>query len=199
MTRIDPDALDGSLYRTLAGAVIPRPIAWVSSLSPEGVENLAPYSFFNVVSTSPPVVMFAPTDRSDRPEGLSDSARNALDTEEFVVNVVTEPLAEAMNATSATLPPDESEFDHANLERAASETVAPPRVAAAEVAFECELYESIDVGSNTMVLGEVVSVYLDEDVTTDGKLDVEKLDAIGRLSGSYYSRTDGRFRMERPE
>jgi flavin reductase (DIM6/NTAB) family NADH-FMN oxidoreductase RutF len=199
VTRIDPDALDGSLYRTLAGAVIPRPIAWVSSLSPEGVENLAPYSFFNVVSTSPPVVMFAPTDRSDRPEGLSDSARNALDTEEFVVNVVTEPLAEAMNATSATLPPDESEFDHANLERAASETVAPPRVAAAEVAFECELYESIDVGSNTMVLGEVVSVYLDEDVTTDGKLDVEKLDAIGRLSGSYYSRTDGRFRMERPE
>ena len=199
MTRIDPDALDGSLYRTLAGAVIPRPIAWVSSLSPEGVENLAPYSFFNVVSTSPPVVMFAPTDRSDRPEGLSDSARNALDTEEFVVNVVTEPLAEAMNATSATLPPDESEFDHANLERAASETVAPPRVAAAEVAFECELYESIDVGSNTMVLGEVLSVYLDEDVTTDGKLDVEKLDAIGRLSGSYYSRTDGRFRMERPE
>lgn len=199
MTRIDPDELDGSLYRTLAGAVIPRPIAWVSSLSPEGVENLAPYSFFNVVSTSPPVVMFAPTDRSNQPEGLSDTARNALDTEEFVVNVVTEPLAEAMNVTSATLPPEESEFDHASLERTASETVAPPRVAAAEVAFECELYESIDVGSNTMVLGEVVSVYLDEDVTTDGKLDVEKLDAIGRLSGSYYCRTDGRFRMERPE
>ncbi|EMA52604.1 MULTISPECIES: flavin reductase family protein [Halococcus] len=199
MTRIDPDELDGSLYRTLAGAVIPRPIAWVSSLSPEGVENLAPYSFFNVVSTSPPVVMFAPTDRSNQPEGLSDTARNALDTEEFVVNVVTEPLAEAMNVTSATLPPEESEFDHASLERTASETVAPPRVAVAEVAFECELYESIDVGSNTMVLGEVVSVYLDEDVTTDGKLDVEKLDAIGRLSGSYYCRTDGRFRMERPE
>ena len=199
MTRIDPDALDGSLYRTLAGAVIPRPIAWVSSLSPEGVENLAPYSFFNVVSTSPPVVMFAPTDRSDRPEGLSDSARNAHETEEFVINVVTEPLAEAMNETSATLPPEESEFDHASLERAASEAVAPPRVAAAEVAFECELYESIDVGSNTMVLGQVVSVYLDDGVTTDGKLDVEKLDAIGRLSGSYYCRTDGRFRMERPE
>ncbi|EMA47401.1 flavin reductase family protein [Halococcus saccharolyticus] len=199
MTRIDPDDLDGSLYRTLAGAVIPRPIAWVSSLSPEGVANLAPYSFFNVVSTAPPVVMFAPTDRSERPEGLSDSARNALDTEEFVVNVVTEPLAEAMNATSATLPPEESEFDHAGLERAASEAVAPPRVAAAEVAFECELYESIDIGSNTMVLGEVVSVYLDEGVTTDGKLDVEKLDAVGRLSGSYYCRTDGRFRMERPE
>ena len=81
----------------------------------------------------------------------------------------------------------------------ASETVAPPRVAAAEVAFECEFYEPIDVGSNTMVLGEVVSVYLDDGVTTDDKLDVEKLDAIDRLSGSYYCRTDGRFRMERPE
>ena len=199
MTRIDPDELDGSLYRTLAGAVIPRPIAWVSSLSPEGDENLAPYSFFNVVSTDPPVVMFAPTDRSDRPEGLSDTARNALDTGEFVVNVVTKPLAEAMNATSATLPPEESEFDRAGLERAAAEAVAPPRIAAAEVAFECELYESIDVGSNTMVLGEVVSVYLDDGVTTDDRLDVTKLDAIGRLSGSYYCRTDGRFRMERPE
>lgn len=196
--RVEPDERD-SLYRILAGAVIPRPIAWVSSLSPEGIENLAPYSFFNVVSTSPPVVMFAPADRPDRPDGLSDSARNARETGEFVVNVVTEPLAEAMNETSATLPPEESEFDHASLERAASEAVAPPRVAAAEVAFECELYESIDVGSNTMVLGQVVSVYLDDGVTTDGKLDVEKLDAIGRLSGSYYCRTDGRFRMERPE
>lgn len=196
--RIDVTERD-SLYRTLAGAVIPRPIAWVSSLSPEGEENLAPYSFFNVVSTSPPVVMFAPADRSGRPDGLSDSARNARQTEEFVVNVVTEPLAEAMNATSATLPPGESEFDHADLDRAASAEVAPPRVAAADVAFECELYEFIEVGSNAMVLGEVVSVHIDEGVTTDGKLDVRKLDAVGRLAGSYYCHTDDRFRMKRPD
>ena len=196
--RVDPRERD-SLYRILAGAVIPRPIAWVSSLSSEGIENLAPYSFFNVVSTSPPVVMFAPADRSDRPDGLSDSARNARDTGEFVVNVVTEPLAEAMNETSATLPPGESEFDHANLERAPSKEVAPPRVAAAEVAFECERYEFIEVGSNAMVLGEVVSVYLDDGVTTDGELDVRKVDAVGRLAGSYYCRTGDRFRMERPE
>jgi flavin reductase (DIM6/NTAB) family NADH-FMN oxidoreductase RutF len=196
--RVDP-AEHGSLYRILAGAVVPRPIAWVSSLAPDGTENLAPYSFFNVVSVSPPVVMFAPSDRAERPEGLSDSARNARSTGEFVVNVVTEPLAEAMNETSATLPPGESEFDHANLERAASEKVAPPRVAAAEVAFECELYEFIEVGSNAMVLGEVVSVYLDDGVTTDGKLDVRNIDAVGRLAGSYYCRTDGRFRMEWPE
>jgi flavin reductase (DIM6/NTAB) family NADH-FMN oxidoreductase RutF len=196
--RIDPAEHD-SLYRTLAGAVIPRPIAWVSSLSPEGEENLAPYSFFNVVSTSPPVVMFAPADRSGRPDGLSDSARNARQTGEFVVNIVTEPLAEAMNATSATLPPGESEFDHADLDRAPSKRVAPPRVAAADVAFECELYEFIAVGSNAMVLGEVVSVHLDESVTTDGKLDVRKVDAVGRLAGSYYCHTDDRFRMERPD
>jgi flavin reductase (DIM6/NTAB) family NADH-FMN oxidoreductase RutF len=195
---IDPAERD-SLYRTLAGAVIPRPIAWVSSLSPEGNENLAPYSFFNVVSTSPPVVMFAPANRSGRPDELSDSARNARQTGEFVVSVVTESLAAAMNETSATLAPDESEFDHADLDRAASTAVAPPRVAAADVAFECELYEFIEVGSNAMVLGEVVSVYLDESVTTDGKLDVRTLDAVGRLSGSYYCRTGDRFRMKRPD
>ena len=196
--RIDPTAHD-SLYRTLAGAVVPRPIAWVSSVSPDGTENLAPYSFFNVVSTSPPVVMFAPAARPDRPDGLSDSARNARETGEFVVNVVTEDLAEAMNETSATLSPAESEFDRAGLERAPSEEVTPPRVAAVAVAFECELYEFIEIGSNAMVLGEVVSVYLDERVTPDGKLDTGKLDAVGRLTGSQYCRTGDRFRMERPE
>lgn len=197
--RIDPAEHDGSLYRTFAGAIIPRPIAWVSSLSPEGVENLAPYSFFNVVSTSPPVVMFSPADRPERPNELSDSARNARETGEFVVNIVTEPLAEAMNATSATLPPGESEFDHADLDHAPSEEVAPPRVAAAEVAFECELYEFVEIGTSSMVLGEVISVYLDEDVTTEGKLDVNELDAVGRLAGSYYCRTRDRFRMKRPK
>jgi flavin reductase (DIM6/NTAB) family NADH-FMN oxidoreductase RutF len=196
--RIDAAEHD-SLYRTLAGAVVPRPIAWVSSLSPGGEENLAPYSFFNVVSTAPPIVMFAPGERSGRPEGISDSARNARQTGEFVVNVVTESLAAAMNETSATLAPEESEFDHADLDRAASAEVAPPRVAAAAVAFECKLYEFVEVGSNAMVLGEVVSVHLDESVTTDGKLDVRKLDAVGRLAGSYYCRTGDRFRMERPD
>ncbi|WP_101297739.1 flavin reductase family protein [Halegenticoccus soli] len=182
-------------YRLLAGAVVPRPIAWVSSRSGDGVDNLAPYSFFNVVAVDPPVLMFAPVGTG---EDLKDTPRNVLDTEEFVVNVVTADLAEAMNATSATLAAGESEFDHAGLEKADAERVDAARVADARVAFECRLYDAIEVGGSTMILGEVVYAHVDDDVATAGALDVTKLDAVGRLSGSYYATTRDRFAMERP-
>ncbi|USZ69642.1 flavin reductase family protein [Halorussus salilacus] len=194
---LDPDEVP-SLYRTLAGAVVPRPIAWVSTTGPDGVDNLAPYSFFNVVAVDPPVVMFAPVNDDQSPEGLKDTPRNVAETGEFVVNVVTESLAEPMNETSATLPAGESEFDRADLERAESRTVAPPRVAGTPVAFECSLYEMLPVGGSTMVLGEVEWVHVDDAVTTAGKLDTRKLDAVGRLSGSSYATTAERFAMERP-
>ncbi|WP_276281145.1 flavin reductase family protein [Halorussus caseinilyticus] len=194
---IDPDEVP-SLYRTLAGAVVPRPIAWVSTTDPDGVDNLAPYSFFNVVAIDPPTVMFAPVDDDGSPEGLKDTPRNVRATGEFVVNVVTESVAEAMNETAATLPAGESEFDRADLTRADSRTVTPPRVAESPVAFECSLSEMVDVGGSTMVLGEVEWVHVADEVTTDGKLDVEKLDAVGRLSGSLYATTADRFSLERP-
>ncbi|WP_336363407.1 flavin reductase family protein [Halalkalicoccus salilacus] len=189
---IDIDELD-SAYRLLAGSVVPRPIAWVSSRSPEGRDNLAPYSFFNVVAVDPPVVMFAPVGTD---EDLKDTPRNVLDTEEFVINVVTMELAEAMNETSATV--EESEFEHAGLERAESVRVTPPRVADAAVAFECELYDFVEIGGSSMVLGRVVYAHVADEVTTEGKVDVTKLDAVGRLSGSYYASTRDRFSMERP-
>ncbi|SDN26385.1 NADH-FMN oxidoreductase RutF, flavin reductase (DIM6/NTAB) family [Halogranum gelatinilyticum] len=183
-------------YRLLAGGVVPRPIAWVSSRSTDGVDNLAPYSFFNVVAYDPPVVMFAPVGVG---EDLKDTPRNILDTEEFVVNVVTEDLVEAMNATSATLDDGESEFDHADLEKVEATTVDVARVADAKVAFECELYDSMEVGSSTMILGEVVYAHVADGVTTpEGKLDVNKLDVVGRLSGGGYTRTRDRFSLERP-
>lgn len=190
----EPDAF-GSPYRLISGAIIPRPIAWTSSRNEDGEDNLAPFSFFNIVSHSPPILMFAPVDRE---EGLKDTPRNVLETEEFVVHIATRDLAEAMNETSATLPPGESEFDRADLTRADSRTVTPPRVAESPVAFECSLYEMLDVGGSTMVLGEVEWVHVDDEVTTDGKLDVGKLDAVGRLSGSLYATTENRFSMERP-
>ena len=192
---VDVAAHEGSLYRILSSAVVPRPIAWVSTTSAEGVDNLAPYSFFTVASVDPPIVLFAPV---DAPDGLKDTPRNVRETGEFVINLVTMELAEAMNETSATLPPEGSEFDHAGLERAPSVVVSPPRVADAQVALECTLHDLLDVGGSTLVLGEVRYVHLDGSVTTDGKLDVRNVDAVGRLAGSFYATTRDRFAMQRP-
>jgi flavin reductase (DIM6/NTAB) family NADH-FMN oxidoreductase RutF len=172
----------------------------VSTLDPDGVANLAPYSFFNVACVSPPVLQFAPGKRPGRPGDLTDSQRNVEATGEFVVNVVTSEFADAMNETSVTLDPGESEFDHAGLERAASSKVAPPRVAGVVAAFECEHRETVDLGSNALVLGDVVHVHVDDRVVTEaGKVDVTEVDTVGRLAGSWYDHVDSRFRMERPD
>jgi len=191
---VGPDDL-GSAYRLLSTAVTPRPIAWVSTRTPDGVDNLAPFSFFTVASISPPVLAFYPVGTG---EGLKDTARNVRDTEQCVVNVVTRDLAAAMNETAATLAPDESEFDRAAVTRAESTRVAPPRVAEARVAFECDLYDLREIGSSTQVLAEVVYAHVDDDVTTEGKIDIDKLDTVGRLAGSLYASTDDRFSLERP-
>lgn len=188
-----PDAF-GSAYRLLSTAVTPRPIGWISTTSAAGVDNLAPYSFFNVVAIDPPVVMFAPVGNTD----LKDTPRNVRDTGEFVVNVVTRELVERMNATSATLPSGESEFDHVGIERATSVVVDAPRVAAAKVAFECQLHEWIEVGGSVLILGEVVHAHVDETVLTDGQVDIDKLDTVGRLAGSLYASTADRFSYDRP-
>lgn len=196
MTTTDgpPDAF-GSPYRLLSTAVTPRPIGWISTTSQAGVDNLAPYSFFNVVAVDPPVVMFAPVGRTD----LKDTPRNVRDTEQFVVNTVTRDLVEQMNTTSATLSAGESEFDAFDIERADSVSVEPPRVAAAKVAMECELYDWIEVGGSMLILGEVVHVHAAESVLVDGKIDIERLETVGRLAGSQYASTVERFSISRPE
>jgi flavin reductase (DIM6/NTAB) family NADH-FMN oxidoreductase RutF len=172
----------------------------MSTRSESGVDNLAPYSFFNVACVDPPTLQFAPGHRPNRPGGLTDSQRNAELTGEFVVNVVTSEFAEAMNETSATLPAGESEFDHAGLERVESARVSPPRVAGVVAAFECEHRETVKLGSNALVLGEVVYAHVDDRVVgTDGKVDVAEVDAVGRLAGSWYDRVESRYRMERPD
>lgn len=193
---IDPHDDSHSMYRTLTGLVVPRPIGWISTRSNAGVDNLAPYSFFNAVSVDPPILMFSPI---DRPDGLTDTTVNVRETEEFVVNLVTREFAESMNVTSAELPSSESEFDAADLEREPSAVVDPPRVSGVAAAFECELHDVLDVGSSSLVLGEAVSVYVRDDVTTNGKVDTTKLDVVGRLSGGSYDRVDNRFEMERPD
>ena len=187
----------GSAYRLLSSVVVPRPIAWVGSYDADGRANLAPYSFFNVVSASPPVVYFAPGGTG---EHRKDSANNAIESGAFTVHVVTRALAEAMNATSATLAPDEDEFEHADLDRVDATHVDAPRLADAPVVLECDLYDTQEIGHQTLVFGEVVYAHVDDDLLDElGKPDVRELDAVGRLAGSYYCTTGDRFRLERPE
>ncbi|SNR31969.1 flavin reductase family protein [Halorubrum vacuolatum] len=189
----DPDAF-GSPYRLLSTAVTPRPIAWVSSRGPAG-ENLAPYSFYTVAAVDPPTLLFAPVATAAAPK---DTLANAVATEAFVVNVVTRDLVEEMNASSATLEPEESEFDHAGVTPVEAVHVDAPRVAEASVSMECHLTEAIEIGGSTVVVGEVVYAHVDDDVLADGKIDIDRLETVGRLAGNRYASTEDRFTIERP-
>lgn len=184
-----------SAYRLLSTAVTPRPIAWVSTVDGDGADNLAPFSFFTVASISPPILTFYPVGTG---ADAKDTARNVAETEQAVVNVVTEDVVAGMNETAATMERGDSEFDRADVTRAESTVIDPPRVAEARVAFECELFDLRTVGSSTQVLAEVVHAHVDDDATTDGKIDTTKLDTVGRLAGSRYATTEDRFSLERP-
>jgi flavin reductase (DIM6/NTAB) family NADH-FMN oxidoreductase RutF len=192
MPRFDPAELPGrEPYFLLTSLVVPRPIAWVSTLAEDGTENLAPHSYFNAISSKPLIVHFTST-------GVKDSLRNARATGEFVVNVVSRDLLEPMNVTSADAPPDVSEFDLAGLERAPSQTVEPPRVARAKAAFECRVIDVVSLGNGNMVFGEVQSIYVDDEVWRDGRVDPTLLDPVGRLSGSAYATLGEVVKIPRP-
>jgi flavin reductase (DIM6/NTAB) family NADH-FMN oxidoreductase RutF len=191
-------------YRILLCSVAPRPIAWVSTLGPQGHPNLAPFSFFNVVSGQPPLLGFSPALRRLKPgHAPKDTLRNIRASGEFVVNIVTFEVAAAMNLTSGEYEPSVNEFEIARLTPRPSERVRPPQVAESPVSFECKLYRILDFGSappsGSLVIGEIVCVHLEDRVLTDGRLDPHALDLIGRMGGSQYSRTTQRFAMERPK
>jgi flavin reductase (DIM6/NTAB) family NADH-FMN oxidoreductase RutF len=174
--------------RIVKSAVSPRPIAWISTRNDDGVDNLAPYSSYNYVSSDKPVVLFNSPNADHG--GLKDTARNALDREEFAVNVVTEPLLSEMDTSSERLPADESEFDHVGVERASCRRIDAPRVAEAAVTMECTLYDSMEVHDRIVVLGDVRYFHVSEDVMTDGTIDMRKLPTVGRLGGPYYTVSD---------
>lgn len=182
---IDAEANADAMYRTLTSLVVPRPIGWISTVSENGRDNLAPFSYFNAVSSRPPVVLFSAGTHDGRPK---DSARFALETGEFVANLVTQDVIEAMDATSASV--SGSEFDAAGITRTAARTVAPPRVEAAHACLECTLRESLEVGAHTVVFGDVQHVSIDEELLTDGKVEARAVDAVGRLGGSFYTGVD---------
>ena len=189
-------------YKLMIGAIVPRPIAFVSTLSPEGIRNLAPFSFFTGVSASPPVICFCPMRRRGS-DPRKDTLRNITTTREFVVNVVSEELAEQMNITSAEFPPEVDEFEAAGLTPIPSDLVKPPRVKESHIHMECKLYLLVEVGgqdgSGNLVLGEVLRFHVDDRYVDDFKIDPEKLRAIGRMGGASYTRTTDRFDMLRPK
>jgi len=188
-------------YRWLASTVTPRPIAWVSSLSAEGVSNLAPFSFFQVISDDPPTLM---VNVNHRPDGsLKDTLRNVQATGELVIQLVSFAQAEAMNASAAVLPYGISEFEHCGIASLPSVQVKPPRVAGAAVAFECKLVEAMPYPPAApnchLLFAQVLLAHIDEQVLNQqGRIDAGKLDLVGRLGGTAYTHTRERFDLTRP-
>ncbi|MFW5692036.1 MAG: flavin reductase family protein, partial [Chloroflexota bacterium] len=177
-----------SMYKLMIGTVLPRPIGWVSTVDAAGVPNLAPYSFFNAVCPNPPHVLFCPNVRgTDSME--KDTLANVRATGEFVLNIVTEDTAAAMNLTAQELPSDVDEFALAGLTPLPSVTVRPPRVAESPVHFECQVVQIVDLGSEpgggSVVIGRVLRLYVADQLLVDeDKIDLAALKPVGRLAGS---------------
>jgi flavin reductase (DIM6/NTAB) family NADH-FMN oxidoreductase RutF len=200
--QIDPAELNTrTMYEWMIHTILPRPIAWVSTVSPDGVSNLAPFSFFQGVCARPPTLMFCPVNNRDG--SPKDTLRNIEATGQFVVNLVSADLAGVMNATSEALAYGVSEFERCGVGRVESVKVRSPRVAGTPVAFECELDRIVRIsegpaGGNA-VFGRIVRVHVEDSVLgADGRPDPAKLDLIGRAGGEWYVRTRDLFALSRP-
>lgn len=192
----------GLKHDPFKACIVPRPIGWISTISKNGVVNLAPFSFFNAVSESPPMVMFA-TNGSHPHGGLKDSLQNAIDTREFVVNLATWDLREAMNATSAGVESTVDEAAVAGLAMAPSRLVKPPRVAASPVHLECALHDVVELppgryGPNHLVIGRVLGIHIEDTVLVEGRVDLSRIRPIARLGYHDYTVVDEIFTMMRP-
>jgi flavin reductase (DIM6/NTAB) family NADH-FMN oxidoreductase RutF len=198
--RVDPAALSSAAaYQWLAATILPRPIAWTSTLNEDGSANLAPFSFFTGVSSDPPSCLICVSRHGQADK--KDTWRNIERTREYVIHVVPDALAQQMNATSRVLAYGVDEIVEAGLTKLASELVAPPRVAEAPVAMECRLDRIIEIGraGTAVIIGEILLWHVRDDLLVGGRLDPGRLDAIGRLGGAGYARTRDRFEMPRPK
>lgn len=188
-------------YKLLTATVTPRPIAWITTLGPDGSVNAAPYSFFNAMGSEPPTLAVGLL--RDPAKGFKDSAANIVDRGGFVVNLVSYDLAEQMNLTAIDAPTGVSELDLARLETAPSTKIAPPRIAAAPVSFECSLLSAVVTGpKQTIAIGRIEAIHIADDMLLDaarGHVDTPALDLIARLEGrGWYQRGGDRFSMDRP-
>lgn len=190
-----------SRYKILTATVTPRPIAWITTMSAEGAVNAAPFSFFNVMGHEPPTIAIGLLRRADG--GYKDTAENILATGEFVVNLVSEQMAEAMNLTCIDAPPGVDELKLANLRALPSQRVAPPRIDGCPVSFECRSLASIVTGPRQVtVVGSVVCAHIDDEFVLDGErchIDTPALKLVSRMHGSgWYARSTDLFQLTRP-
>lgn len=188
-------------HKLMIGSIVPRPIAFVSTLSKDGLENLAPFSYFNGICSNPPSIMFCPARRGYDGK-TKDTLNNIRDTEEFAVNIVSEDFSEQMVSTSTDFEPEVNEFEVSGLTPEPCQKIAPPKVAEAKISFECKLNKIIPVGNEGpgggfVVIGTIVLFHIDDDVYEDGYINLEKLRPIGRLAGNMYTRTTDKLEIIR--
>jgi len=202
MIVIDPKTTDSkNVYKLMIGCIVPRPIAFVSSVNPNGILNLAPFSFFMGVGHNPPSLAFSVTHRGS--DGtLKDTTANISATKEFVVNVVTEEIAEQMNITAAEFSSEVDEFQISGFTPIPSDIVKPPRVKESPVNMECKLIQIVNVGDvqkgSSIIIGEIIRFHVEEKLLDNYRIDISQLHPIGRLAGNSYSRTRDVFDLVRP-
>jgi flavin reductase (DIM6/NTAB) family NADH-FMN oxidoreductase RutF len=194
------DTDSGILYKLLTGLVIPRPIGWISTVDQNGINNLAPFSFFNAVGEDPPHVMFSTVRTGDKNK---DTLNNVLSNKQFVVNLVTEELVEQMNTTSEMVASSVDEFELANLTPMASELIKPKRVKEAKAHFECEMVhhyflEDHKNGGACIVIGKVLMMHISDEILMENyRINLDKYKPVARLAGSNYSKLGEMFSIKR--
>ena len=191
--KVDPSEISFSdAHKLMIGSIVPRPIAFVSTISKQGAHNIAPFSYFNGVCSKPPTIMFAPARRGwDGKE--KDTLKNIRDSNEFVVNIVSESFAEQMVMCSTDFDSNVDEFENSGLHAKSSDKVKPPRLLESKISFECELNQIVEIGkgnagSGFVVIGTIVLFHIDDDVYKDGHILLDKLEPLGRLAGNKYTR-----------
>ena len=183
---IDPSDLDThAVYKLLIGAVVPRPIAWVSTRSGDGVLNLAPYSFFNVASREPPMLSISIGPRTGGEDYAKDTLTNVRETQAFVVNIVSLELANAMHETGINHAPEVNEFERAGVTPAECEVVSAPRVAEAKISMECTVEHMLKLGSDYLVIGRMHRYHVQDDLMHQGRIDIAALDPLARMAGNF--------------
>lgn len=196
MISIDPlQNSERDNYKLLTGSIIPRPIAFVTTMSGEGILNGAPFSYFNIVSSNPPMISISIQHAAGQSK---DTARNIKQTKEFVVHIVDQQNVGQVNITAAPLPPDQSEVALAGLTPVDSLQIAVPGVKEAKVRMECTLEHCLELPNNDLIIGRIVQFHIDEDIYEQGRIDPVKLGAVSRLAGNNYAGIGEVFSIERP-